>query len=281
MLAFIRREIVFVIAAVAAVITAFFNPPSMAWIEGIDFRTLALLFSLMGVSEGLKSSGFFDAAAGRMMKSSGSFRTLSFLLVAIVFFSSMFFTNDVSLLMFVPFTMMLFDKEKIEEKYIIRTVVIETIAANLGSMTTPVGNPQNLYICSDKHSPEIIGKWRQEYCRWNVAYDLRYKSRGKHRLVSHRGFNESPDAFDASEIHAEYEEGHECKKKDVVDSLEYLPVEDNEDDKFRYEKKLPINYMEHGKHRNEKEEKIEKRPFLVELPHFPLVFGYASFSPQE
>ncbi len=148
MLAFIRREIVFVIAAVAAVITAFFNPPSMAWIEGIDFRTLALLFSLMGVSEGLKSSGFFDAAAGRMMKSSGSFRTLSFLLVAIVFFSSMFFTNDVSLLMFVPFTMMLFDKEKIEEKYIIRTVVIETIAANLGSMTTPVGNPQNLYICS-------------------------------------------------------------------------------------------------------------------------------------
>ena len=86
---------------------------------------------------------------------------------------------------------------------------------------------ESSYICSDKHSPEIIGKWRQEYCRWNVAYDLRYKSRGKHRLVSHRGFDESPDAFDASEIHAEYEEGHECKKKDVVDSLEYLPVEDN------------------------------------------------------
>ena len=109
MLAFIRREIVFVIAAVAAVITAFFNPPSMAWIEGIDFRTLALLFSLMGVSEGLKSSGFFDAAAGRMMKSSGSFRTLSFLLVAIVFFSSMFFTNDVWLLILVAFYKILFD----------------------------------------------------------------------------------------------------------------------------------------------------------------------------
>ena len=129
MIGFIKREIVFVIAAAAAAISAFFNPPSAAWIEAIDFRTLALLFSLMGISEGLKASGFFDAIAGMMMRKAASTEILSFLLIAIVFISSMFFTNDVSLLMFVPF-------------------VLETISANLGSMATPVGNPQNLYICS-------------------------------------------------------------------------------------------------------------------------------------
>lgn len=148
MWSFIKREAVFSIAFVAAFLSAFFNPPSLSWIEAIDFRTLALLFSLMGVSEGLKESGLFDSAGGMLIRKAGNTRLLSFSLLLIVFISSMFFTNDVSLLMFVPFTIMLFDKENIEEKYVIRLVVLETIAANLGSMTTPVGNPQNLYICS-------------------------------------------------------------------------------------------------------------------------------------
>ena len=145
---FIRRESVFVIAAAAAIISAFFNPPSVLWLEAIDFRTLALLFSLMGVSEGLKVSGLFDSAAGVLMKRASDMRMLSLMLVAVVFFSSMLFTNDVSLIMFVPFSMMLLDKERADEAYVIKLVVLETIAANLGSMTTPVGNPQNLYICS-------------------------------------------------------------------------------------------------------------------------------------
>ena len=148
MKAFIRREIVFVIAVLAAVVSAFFNPPSRAWIDAVDFRTLALLFSLMGISEGLKDSGFFDAVAGMMMRRAENTRTLSFLLLAIVFLSSMLFTNDVSLLMFVPFSAMLLDKAGADEKYIISLIVLETVSANLGSMTTPVGNPQNLYICS-------------------------------------------------------------------------------------------------------------------------------------
>ena len=147
-LAFLRREIVFVIAFAAAVVTAFFNPPSLEWIAGIDFRTIALLFSLMGVSEGLKASGLFDYAGSAMLKKSGNTRTLSLLLLLIVFISSMFFTNDVVLLMFVPFTLLIMDREGEDEGYIIKLVVLETIAANLGSMTTPVGNPQNIYICS-------------------------------------------------------------------------------------------------------------------------------------
>ena len=145
---FVRREIVFVIALAAAAVTAFFNPPSMTWIDAIDFRTLSLLFSLMGISEGLKASGLFDSAAGVMMKRAGDTRKLSLLLLVIVFISSMFFTNDVALLMFVPFSMMILDREGEDEKYIIRLVILETIAANLGSMTTPIGNPQNLYILS-------------------------------------------------------------------------------------------------------------------------------------
>lgn len=148
MISFIKREIVFVIASAAALITAFFNPPSMEWIEAIDFRTIAILFSLMGISEGLKASGLFSTAASQLAVVSGSMRQLSYLLIAIVFISSMFFTNDVALLVFVPFTMMLLDNSGADERYIATTVVIETISANLGSMTTPVGNPQNLYICS-------------------------------------------------------------------------------------------------------------------------------------
>ena len=148
MLGFIKREMVFVIAVLAALVSAFFNPPSSSWIEAIDFRTLSLLFSLMGVSEGLKASGFFDSVAGALMRRSEDTARLSFLLVAIVFLSSMLFTNDVSLLMFVPFSMMLMDRAGADERYIIALVVLETISANLGSMTTPVGNPQNLYICS-------------------------------------------------------------------------------------------------------------------------------------
>ena len=139
---------VFVIALAAAVLSSFFNPPSGEWISAVDFRTLALLFCLMGVSEGFKSSGLFTSVASSLTRKAGNISRLSLFLVMIVFFSSMLFTNDVALLMFVPFTMMIMDKEKRDENYIIRIVILETIAANLGSMTTPVGNPQNIFICS-------------------------------------------------------------------------------------------------------------------------------------
>ena len=146
--AFVKNEIVFVIALIAAVATAFFNPPSLGWIDAIDFRTLALLFSLMGISEGLKGSAFFSSVAATIERKAGNTKKLSLLLVIIVFISSMFFTNDVSLLIFVPFSMMLLDMAQVDEEHVMRIVVLETISANLGSMTTPVGNPQNLYICS-------------------------------------------------------------------------------------------------------------------------------------
>ena len=145
---FIKKEIVFCIALVLAVLTAFANPPSASWVQAIDWRTLGMLFCLMAVSEGLKSSGMFLAAAHSLERRAGNTRRLSMMLVAIVFFSSMLFTNDVALLMFVPFTLVMLEKEGSPEKEIAIVVVLETVAANLGSMTTPVGNPQNLFIVS-------------------------------------------------------------------------------------------------------------------------------------
>ncbi len=148
MLKFIKNEIVFSIALVCAVITAFFNPPSAAYFTAIDFRTLVLLFCLMGVSEGLKDSGLFARVSTALEIRASNRRRLALFLVLLVFFSSMLFTNDVSLLMFVPFTLMIMSREKVDEGFVIKVIVLETIAANLGSMTTPVGNPQNIYICS-------------------------------------------------------------------------------------------------------------------------------------
>ena len=148
MMHFIKNEIVFSIALLLAVLTSFIVPPSMETVNAIDFRTLSLLFALMGVSEGLKASGLFPVIADTLSRKSGNRRRLSLLLILIVFFSSMLFTNDVALLMFVPFSLIIMHKEKAEGGYAIRLVVLETIAANLGSMATPVGNPQNLFICS-------------------------------------------------------------------------------------------------------------------------------------
>ena len=148
MLGFFKRELVFSIAFLLALVTSFFNLDPSSWVSGVDYRTLAILFSLMGVSESMKDSGLFSYAAGMMIRKSGNTRILSRVLVMLVFFSSMFFTNDVALLMFVPLSMLVFDRSGMNEKHVIYLVVIETIAANLGSMTMPVGNPQNIYICS-------------------------------------------------------------------------------------------------------------------------------------
>ena len=112
MLKFIKNEIVFSIALVCAVITAFFNPPSAAYFTAIDFRTLVLLFCLMGVSEGLKDSGLFARVSTALEIRASNRRRLALFLVLLVFFSSMLFTNDVSLLMFVPFTLMIMSREK-------------------------------------------------------------------------------------------------------------------------------------------------------------------------
>ncbi|MGN0169110.1 MAG: SLC13 family permease [Acetatifactor sp.] len=144
---FLKKETVLCIAALLAVISSFFIPPSAEYFGYIDFRVLALLFCLMLVVAGFQSIGFFRYLADRLLSGVKSTRSLCLLLVALCFFSSMLITNDVALITFVPFAVMLLTMANRSE-LLIPVVVLQTIAANLGSMLTPVGNPQNLYLYS-------------------------------------------------------------------------------------------------------------------------------------
>ncbi|MBQ8412620.1 MAG: citrate transporter, partial [Lachnospiraceae bacterium] len=139
---FIKNEIVFVIALFLAIISVFIITPSSSYIDYIDFKTLALLLALMLVVQGLKSCGLFDLLVLRLLRDIDSRRKLAFIMVSLCFFGSMLITNDVALITFVPFTVLLLSYIK-DSKYSIYLIVLETIAANLGSMFTPIGNPQN------------------------------------------------------------------------------------------------------------------------------------------
>lgn len=144
---FISKEPVFCISAFIAVFTMFIIPPDKEYLNYIDFRVLALLFCLMAVIAGLKSVGLFDWLTYRLFQNIRNGRILGVTLVLLPFFSSMFITNDVALIMFVPFTIALSEQLGVK-KHIIPITVLQTVAANLGSMATPVGNPQNLYLYS-------------------------------------------------------------------------------------------------------------------------------------
>lgn len=146
-LQFLKKETVLSIAAILAVVSAFFVPPSRDYLEYIDFRVLALLYCLMLVVAGLQGIGVFRYLGDRLLQKVRSTRQLSLLLVALCFFSGMFITNDVALITFVPFAVMVLTMAG-QETLLIPVVVLQTIAANLGSMLTPIGNPQNLYLYS-------------------------------------------------------------------------------------------------------------------------------------
>ncbi len=142
---FITKEIVFCVAAGCAIVTMFFVPPDREYLTYIDFRVLCLLLCLMAVVAGLKSIGLFHWLTYQLLHKMHSGRLLSVTLVLLPFFCSMFVTNDVALIIFVPFTLILLDQLDCKQG-IIPIAVFQTIAANLGSMATPVGNPQNLYL---------------------------------------------------------------------------------------------------------------------------------------
>ena len=143
-----KKETVLTIAFLLAAVSAFLVHPDREYLEYIDFRTLGILFCLMTVMAGLQKIGLFNFIAEKLLKKVKHIRGLMFILVMLCFFSSMFITNDVALITFVPFTfivlrMILGDGA---EKLIVPIVVMQTVAANLGSMLTPIGNPQNLYL---------------------------------------------------------------------------------------------------------------------------------------
>lgn len=142
---FVKQETVLVIAILLAVFSAFFVAPSKEYLSYIDWRVLGILLSLMIIMSGLQKTGLFDSIGSRLLKKTRNTRQLSLMLVFLCFFFSMLITNDVALFTFVPFAMIILKKCK-QEDLLIPVLVLQTIAANLGSMLTPIGNPQNLYL---------------------------------------------------------------------------------------------------------------------------------------
>ncbi len=144
---FIKNEIVLIISFVLASISSFIVKPNAEYISYIDFRTLALLFCLMAVMAGFNKLGIFRMLAAKLLGFASDSRSLCLILSLLCFFSSMVITNDVALITFVPFSIIILTLSG-KNKLLIPLVTLETVAANLGSMLTPIGNPQNLYLFS-------------------------------------------------------------------------------------------------------------------------------------
>jgi Na+/H+ antiporter NhaD/arsenite permease-like protein len=145
---FFKQETVLCAAFALAAVSIFFVHPDKEYLGYVDFRTLAILFCLMSVMAGLQKSGLFQYVAQALLSRVRKAWQLVLILVLLCFFSSMLVTNDVALITFVPFTLIVLGMIGPEAKgqLMIPVVVLQTIAANLGSMLTPIGNPQNLYL---------------------------------------------------------------------------------------------------------------------------------------
>ena len=140
-----RNEAVLCASFAAALLSALFVPPDATYLTYIDLRVLCLLFALMAVVQGVSRCGLFDVLSQRLLGGERTLRALSLLLVLLPFFISMLMTNDVALITFVPFGLVVLEMAGCE-RLAIPMVVLQTAAANLGSMLTPMGNPQNLYL---------------------------------------------------------------------------------------------------------------------------------------
>ena len=157
-ISFMKKETVLTIATLLAVVSAFLVKPDRQYIGYIDFRTLGILFGLMVIMQGFQRTGLFDRIGKSLLQKTGKLWQLILVLVMLCFFFSMLITNDVSLLTFVPFSILVLKKCG-QEQAMIPTVILQTVAANLGSMLTPIGNPQNLYLYGvmDCSIPEFMG----------------------------------------------------------------------------------------------------------------------------
>ena len=142
--AFLRQHAVTVLSALAAALSFCFAPPS-AWWRAIDLRTLNRLFCLMFVVAGLRACNLFRVLAQRLLTGRTHFRALAHSLVQLTFVLSMLVTNDVALVALVPFAICLLDRLGLRQR-LPALIVLQTVAANLGSMATPIGNPQNLFL---------------------------------------------------------------------------------------------------------------------------------------
>lgn len=154
-IAFIKKESVLTFASFLAILSCFLIPPDRQYVDYIDLRTLILLFCLMAVTAGLREIGFFRWTAGKFLNRIHTERGLTIFLIGLCFCGSMLITNDVALITFVPFTILILNMAHCQSRALL-IVIFETIAANLGSMLTPIGNPQNLYLYTVSQSSATV-----------------------------------------------------------------------------------------------------------------------------
>ena len=148
---------VLTIAGILALISCIFVHPDRTYASYIDFRVLGILCMLMLIVAGLMEAGLFDILMHALLARVHSAKALSLSLILVSFFMSMFLTNDVTLITIVPFTIMTishtgiaipnhYGSHTLLRYRLMLTLILETLAANLGSMLLPIGNPQNLYL---------------------------------------------------------------------------------------------------------------------------------------
>lgn len=139
---FLKNEIVFTISLIFAVITSLVSVPKINY---IDFKVLGILFNLMVVIAAFEKLKILDKIAVSILAKFNKERQISLVLIFLTFVSSMFITNDVALITFVPLTLIIGKKTGWHPIF---TIIFQTLAANVGSSLTPMGNPQNLFLYS-------------------------------------------------------------------------------------------------------------------------------------
>lgn len=145
LLGFIKSEVVLCVSFLLAAASSFIIKPDSQYIKYIDWNTLLLLFALMAVMAGLQQLGLFSKIGNILLSKISTTRQMMLILIFLPFVLSMFITNDVALITFVPFGLVVLNMAD-KQNLAIPLVIFQTIAANLGSMLMPMGNPQNLYL---------------------------------------------------------------------------------------------------------------------------------------
>lgn len=153
-LKFARKNVVMLIALLLAIVTCFLVPPDKQYLEYFDLRTLSCLLAVLAIVCALKNVNFFYFLAQQTVKLFKTTRASIIALVYITFIGSMLIANDMALLTFLPLGYIVLTNTR-KEKYMVFTFVMQNIAANLGGMLTPFGNPQNLYLYSKFNIPTL------------------------------------------------------------------------------------------------------------------------------
>ena len=142
---FLRKNTVYIIALLAAVVTAFFVPPDAQYLSYFDWKTLSCLFCTLAVICALRNIHFFTVVAHKIVGLTGNIRRAIIAIIMITFIGSMLIANDMALLTFLPLGYHVLASSG-QKKHMVFTFIMQNIGANLGGMLTPFGNPQNLYL---------------------------------------------------------------------------------------------------------------------------------------